>query len=665
MHTISNTVTRKFINSIDLSNLEIETDSGWQPVTAIHKTVPYDIWSIETSSGLTLDCADTHIVFDEFRNEIFVKDIIKNSTRILTTTGPELVVNVFQQHRQENMFDVTVDHPDHRFYTNGILSHNTTIANALSYALYGQALTNIKKENLINKINGKGMLVTVEFDINNISYKIERGRKPNVLKLYINGNERKEEKVDDDAQGDSRETQKFIDQLIGMSHTMFKHLVALNTYAEPFLSMRAADQREVIEQLLGITLLSEKAESLKQLNKVIKDQIQSEQYKIEGIKTANENVQKSINSLLIKSKAWDTKKTADIEKLANSIADLESVDIDKELQAHATLKDWSEKNAKLASLRKQKASYESALIQAEKTVRKYTQEVTSLADKKCPQCEQELHDHKHQELVDEAEKNLSDAEQYLTTVINQLDSYQRQIDELADIGSPPVTFYDTEAEALGHMNNLKSLEAAIAARSDEVNPYIEQIDELKKTAIQEISWDNINELTKTRDHQEFLLKLLTNKDSFIRKKIIDQNLSYLNKRLGYYIEKLGLPHLVVFQNDLAVEITNYGQELDFDNLSRGERNRLILSLSFGFRDVWENLYENINLLFIDELLDSGMDSAGVEAGLGMLKKMARERSKNIFLISHKEELVGRVNNVLRVIKESGFTTYSTSTEIEE
>ena len=541
----------------------------------------------------------------------------------------------------------------------------TTIANALSYALYGQALTNIKKENLINKINGKGMLVTVEFDINNISYKIERGRKPNVLKLYINGNERKEEKVDDDAQGDSRETQKFIDQLIGMSHTMFKHLVALNTYAEPFLSMKAADQREVIEQLLGITLLSEKAESLKQLNKVIKDQIQSEQYKIEGIKTANENVQKSINSLLIKSKAWDTKKTADIEKLANSIADLESVDIDKELQAHAALKDWSEKNAKLVSLRKQKASYESALIQAEKTVRKYTQEVTSLADKKCPQCEQELHDHKHQELVDEAEKNLSDAEQYLTTVINQLDSYQRQIDELADIGSPPVTFYDTEAEALGHMNNLKSLEAAIAARSDEVNPYIEQIDELKKTAIQEISWDNINELTKTRDHQEFLLKLLTNKDSFIRKKIIDQNLSYLNKRLGYYIEKLGLPHLVVFQNDLAVEITNYGQELDFDNLSRGERNRLILSLSFGFRDVWENLYENINLLFIDELLDSGMDSAGVEAGLGMLKKMARERSKNIFLISHKEELVGRVNNVLRVIKESGFTTYSTSTEIEE
>ena len=162
-----------------------------------------------------------------------------------------------------------------------------------------------------------------------------------------------------------------------------------------------------------------------------------------------------------------------------------------------------------------------------------------------------------------------------------------------------------------------------------------------------------------------MLKLLTNKDSFIRKKIIDQNLNYLNKRLSYYIEKLGLPHSVVFLNDLNVEISYFGQDLDFDNLSRGERNRLILSMSFAFRDVWENLYQSINLLFVDELMDSGLDLAGVEAGLGILKKMSRERDKNIYLISHKEELIGRVNNILRVIKENGFTSYSTNSEYVE
>jgi len=103
--------------------------------------------------------------------------------------------------------------------------------------------------------------------------------------------------------------------------------------------------------------------------------------------------------------------------------------------------------------------------------------------------------------------------------------------------------------------------------------------------------------------------------------------------------------------------------LDFDNLSRGERNRLILSLSWSFRDMWENLYQPINLLFIDELIDSGMDSAGVENSLAILKKMARESNKNIYLISHKDELIGRVNNVLKVIKENGYTSYANSVDV--
>jgi DNA repair exonuclease SbcCD ATPase subunit len=126
---------------------------------------------------------------------------------------------------------------------------------------------------------------------------------------------------------------------------------------------------------------------------------------------------------------------------------------------------------------------------------------------------------------------------------------------------------------------------------------------------------------------------------------------------------VGLPHTVVFQNDLTVEITQLGQDLDFDNLSRGERNRLILGLSWAFRDVWESLYQNINLLFIDELIDSGMDANGVENSLSVLKKMGRERSKNIYLISHRDELVGRVNNVLKVIKENGFTSYANDIEV--
>jgi DNA repair exonuclease SbcCD ATPase subunit len=128
---------------------------------------------------------------------------------------------------------------------------------------------------------------------------------------------------------------------------------------------------------------------------------------------------------------------------------------------------------------------------------------------------------------------------------------------------------------------------------------------------------------------------------------------------------MGLPHQVVFQNDLTVEITELGRELDFDNLSRGERNRLILGLSFAFRDVWENLYFPINTLFIDELIDSGLDTIGVENAMAILKDMTRSRNKSIWLVSHREELAGRVSSVLQVIKENGFTTYNSTRELEK
>jgi DNA repair exonuclease SbcCD ATPase subunit len=356
----------------------------------------------------------------------------------------------------------------------------TTIVNALSYALYGQALTNIKKENLINKTNGKAMLATVEFEKNGVKYRIERGRKPNILKLFVNDNQLKTEESEDDSQGDSRETQKAIEQMLEMSHTMFKHLVALNTYTEPFLSMKAAEQREVIEQLLGITLLSEKAEALKLLIKDTKDSIQQETFKIEGIKAANENVQKSIDSLGIKSSAWENKKTDDIENIGRAMMRLETVDIEAELISHAELKLWNEHNTKIQGLNRQRATLDAALGQAEKAVKKYEQELKSLANKTCHACEQELHDHKHEEMSSVAQQHLAESKKYFNKVSND---YNKVVEELGDGNIPrrPQTFYDTEAEALGHKNNLDSLEKSLTTRADELNPYQEQIQELKKT----------------------------------------------------------------------------------------------------------------------------------------------------------------------------------------
>ena len=534
----------------------------------------------------------------------------------------------------------------------------TTIINALSYAIYGNALTNIRKDNLINKTNGKSMLVTLDFVKDGVEYRIERGRKPNVLKYYVN-NENVEE---DEAQGENRQTQVQIEKLFGMSHDMFKHIVALNTYTEPFLSMRANDQRAIIEQLLGITMLSEKAEVLKEQQRLTRDAIKEEEYRISAVEEANSRIEKSISDLERRQKIWRDQQKITIEELQQKINTLEKIDIQTELNNHTKLSDYLEKKKLKDEAERWLSSIQSDNTKQQKLIEKLNKEINLLKDHKCHACGQDLHDEKQESILSSKQEQLSDAQQQVKTNNEQEKEWLDALESLGELGQMPVTHYNTETEAHKHNMELENLRSQVDTKEKESDTYQEQIDSLRETGMQEITWDTINQLNTVKDHQDFLYKLLTNKDSFIRKRIIEQNLQYLNSRLAYYLTKLGLPHEVAFQPDLTVEITELGRDLDFDNLSRGERNRLILGLSWSFRDVFESMNTPINFLAIDELIDSGMDTNGVDGALGVLKKIERERNKNIFLISHRDELVGRVNTILQVIKEGGFTTFSTDTE---
>jgi len=535
----------------------------------------------------------------------------------------------------------------------------TTIINALSYALYGDALTNIRKDNLINKTNGKGMITTVEFEIQGKQYRIERGRRPNILKLYIDG----EDAVDGEQQGDSRETQKEIEKIIGFPHNMFKHLIALNTYTEPFLSMKNNDQKDMIEQLLGITELSQKAEILKERQKVTRDSIKEEEITINAINKSNERIEKNIQEIESRSRAWQSNKDVKITELGTQIIDMEKLDIDQELNNHKTIVEVKEKLANKQILDTELKRLETSVNRSSEKLLRLEKDLESAKAGVCPACEQPTaHLDTHEQYTKEVEEDIATEHLYFAELEERNKEIQTGLEKFDDIPEMPVTSYSTLEQALQHKHNLDTMRSQLEEKVDEENPYIEQIESLKTSGLQEISFEVMNELTHLQEHQDFLYKLLTSKDSFIRKKIIDQNIAYLNHRLSYYLEKLGLPHEVKFASDLGVEITEYGRDLDFDNLSRGERNRLILGLSWAFRDIYESLNRPMNLMCIDELVDSGMDSMGVENALAVLKKMHREQGKNIMLISHKEELIGRVNNVLTVVKEGGFTSYNTDTE---
>jgi DNA repair exonuclease SbcCD ATPase subunit len=539
----------------------------------------------------------------------------------------------------------------------------TTIINALSFVLFGDAVTNIKRDNLINKTNQKGMSVGCEFEVGGHSYRIERGRKPNYFKFLVDNLE-VNEKDTDEAQGENRLTQDEINRVFGMSLPLFKNIIALNTYNMPFLAMKPTEQRAIIEELLGITQLSNKADRLKEQITNSKNDIKAEELRIEAVKTSNEKIEETIRRFKIKSQAWVDTRDTNIKHLQNAVSELTQIDIEQELEQHKKLAVWKEQTQEIQRFQKQLDYDAREQTNAQKQIDQYSEQLTSLKDKTCPMCEQQIHDDTaHTKIITNTQQQIQTHTTTVSTLQESITHTNNRIQQLGEPGARPETKYQNIDDAYQHKQNLSNLQNDLQKTKDETNPHSEQIETLQTKNIEDIDYGMINSLTKLKEHQEFLYRLLTSKDSFIRKKIIDQNLSYLNARLNQYLEELGLPHEVVFQSDLSVEITELGRELDFDNLSRGERNRLILGLSWAFRDIFESTNTPINLLFIDELIDSGMDTQGVEASMAILKKMTRERHKNVFLISHKDELTGRVNSIMNVVKENGFTSFGEDFEV--
>ena len=669
----------------------------------------------------------------------------------------------------------------------------TAILQAICYVLFGKPLTKIRLDNLVNNINGKAMLVAIDFEVNGKAYRIERGRKPNVLRFFKDGVAAKEL---DEAQGENKNTQVEIDRLVGMSATLFKHLVALNTFTAPFLREEASVQREVIEELFGIMQLSQRADALKKLIDVTKEQLRDAEAALKANTEANARIDQGIGRLTVEAQAWRTSQDRRIAELATQVAALQAIDIDHEIAVFDDIERWQEQKRETDGrrqtteqtiaaltqeterLRKMLVRYEAEahaadrgeisglerqaqlyLTEADQDVQpqiarlrsevvrrqqeaasKYAeanqlavelsevmQQLAQPSGHRCTTCGQGLvgTDHlatvvanltrREQTLTDKITRLLSEqdqASQEATDTEGEIDRVQvadqqhrdylrakaaavqieiartkealderralaqAQADEVREV----IADIDHEQQALvallGGLPSLgampvsayKSRDAVWQLRQDrdrridqldgeraKPNPHDGKIEALRGTLIV-IDYAELNELNSRFKHETFLHKLLTAKDSFIRKKIIDQNLRYLNKRLDHYLQRLGLPHEVQFMADLTVEICLLGAEFDFEQLSRGEMNRVIMATSWAFRDVWENLNTRLNLLFVDEMLDQGTDGAGVEAALDILTGIAAQKS--VFLISHRDELRDRIDNVMIVRKENQFTTFA-------
>lgn len=650
----------------------------------------------------------------------------------------------------------------------------SAIIQGIVYGLYGKSVSNdIKIPNLVNKINGKNCEVIIDFEKDGVEYRIERGRSPTFFNFLTLEDGKP---VADESRGEKKDTQEDLNEILGISQLLFEHIVVLNANVEPFLALSQQKQREMIEELLGITQLTEKATLLKDMYRETKRLADQEKFKIETITESNKRIVQSIESLQTRANEFEQKKAKTIEELIQSLSDYEEIDFDtlfaqaalmeeaikhnthrtnlenrvaqlavkhedysntlqlkkvevlnsinklsefdiaSELALHEELSNWVALEQILKDALNTKRFKEQQIktvtdriAHQEGYLQNEQQKLAEIAESKCPLCKHSLeHDDNHSEMKQKAEDEVQKITSTIETLTGELQTLQFEVSrlEVFEMPAKPVTFYRTLSEAKLHEHKLEelkkksteediniydeelmsafaelesteekeytetfsteevrglqhafnSLVSSLEREQSSQNPFFEQIETLKTNSIQHVDYDEYNKLVKLADHQDYLTKLLMNKDSFVRRRIIEQNISFLNSRLQYWIEKSGSQHTVEFLNDLSVDIELNGQSYDFKQLSRGERTRVIIALNLAFRDTYESLYQSINVLLVDELLDNGLDTGGIECSWHMLQDLSAVRGKNIFVVSHREELVSRASSILRVVKEDSFSS---------
>lgn len=694
-----------------------------------------------------------------------------NAPQVIDLSGADISLVLGQNN------DAVIEGGDSSGRRNGV--GKSAIIQGLVFGLFGKSIGNdIKIPNLVNKTNAKNCEVSVEFEKDGVQYLVERGRSPAYFNFITLG---KDNKVEDESRGEKKDTQEDLNEILGISQLLFEHIVVLNANVEPFLALSSQKQRDMIEELLGITQLTEKAELLKDMYKDSKRLAEQEKFKIETVAASNERIQKSIESLQEQANQFEIDKNNRVSKLTEelniyktldfndlydlaevkekalihnaardqierrvqelalkydaydrelataklalnvSIDKLKTIDISTELENHNELEIWKQLEGILKENNNQKCFKEQKLNALKVTLNGHESSLRAEMDKlatvessKCPLCMSELEHNEHtssikdkiQNTINELQSKIDSSTSEIETILQEIDSI-----EIFDMPPKPVTFYSTLTEAQMHEHKLqelikkseeeqiniyanelmssyeelnahvlqevpdtlnksevKELEMTVTSLSQQLdrelkttNTFIGQINTLTTDSLVPIDYSDYNNLDKMANHQDFLVKLLLNKDSYVRKRIIEQNISYLNTRLQYYIDMCGSEHNVVFLNDLSVEIEKSGQYFDYKQLSRGERTRVNIALSCAFRDTYESLYQSINILIIDEMIDQGLDSSGVLRVWSIFQDMAAVRGKNVYAISHREELLSKTEKILKVVKEDGFSTVEYTT----
>lgn len=527
----------------------------------------------------------------------------------------------------------------------------STIINAITFALYGKALSGVNVDNLINWINKGNMEVFLTFETDDgDEYTIHRTRKLKGNNVFLSKNGQ------DITPDSAANTNLLIEEVWGMPFDMYNQVIAYTATQPPFLQQSAKDQTTFIENLFQLTMLSDKAANLKDLIKTTEKQFDIARVSIEAAEREHARLADQIANTAQRARTWSVNAEQQLSDLREQLAAAESIDVDTERALHESLNEYTQT---LREAQASRSGYQRECKDAFNTALAAESELTHLRDSKCPYCNQDLQDtakkiENAEERSRTCEANIERLQTLITDLTSVIDDETLKIDKIKG-----VIRTRNLAELMNISSSQEALRQKIESITTAVNPYESQLSELRDIVLDPINYDHVNDLKTTIVHQKFLLKLLTKKDSFVRKALLNKNIPYMNLRLRHYMTQLGLPFKVEFTKELTAKISQLSHDIDYGQLSQGQRARVNLGLSFAFMDTLENIHKKrINICMLDEVLDIGLDSIGIQAALRLIRAKCKDDGKAMFVISHRHDQIAEAafDRRVTVRMQAGFST---------
>lgn len=546
---------------------------------------------------------------------------------------------VFQLNNPGTMLIVgeDLDHTSEGQGSNGV--GKTSMLQALIYALYDRIIDpDVAKDDLVNNINKKEMEVTLEFTAENgLDYKIIRQRK---MKAGADGNRLFLFENDKDISVDVAGTNKKIEEVLGMAYDLFVRIIVFSASNDSFLKLPATstsgpNQKDFIEELFGLSLITQKADRLKLLIKDVKMEMELKKVQLDSQQAERTRHKQQLAQSRQRQDAWEVQRSGTISLLESKLAKIDGVDVVGQKLIHAKL-------SQVTSSRTDITSKRTAIIREcnghGATIKKLDSDISVLQDNKCPHCKQPYSNALIE--VQQKMRELEAIEAELEEMSTQLTDYTELLTDLdalyVELNAQKTV--DNIEEIVRIQSDADNIRSRVVELRQEVNPHIEIVQELEAITFDDVNYDSVQALQRTLDHQNFLLKLLTKNDSFVRKSLLTKYLPFLNSRLQFYLQMLGLPHVVEFQEDLTPKISKNEVKMKFGQLSTGQKARADFGFSVAFKDVRERLHGRTNICMFDEVLDFGLDAVGVVACAKVIKYLARAEHISMYVISHRNEI---------------------------